>query len=142
MKPEQKELVRNTFAQILPIAEQAAALFYNRLFALAPEVKPLFKHNMEEQGRKLMQMIAIAVAHLDRLEELIPAVQALGERHGAYGVNSAHYATVGAALLWTLEQRLGDAFTPEVKEAWTTVYTVLADTMQDAAAYAQPAAAD
>ncbi|HMN29128.1 MAG TPA: globin family protein [Caldilineaceae bacterium] len=142
MKPEQKELVRNTFAQILPIAEQAAALFYNRLFALAPEVKPLFKHNMEEQGRKLMQMIAIAVAHLDRLEELIPAVQALGKRHGAYGVNSAHYATVGAALLWTLEQRLGDAFTPEVKEAWTTVYTVLADTMQDAAAYAQPAAAD
>lgn len=142
MKTEQKELVRNTFAQLAPIADQAAALFYDRLFTIAPEIKPLFKQNMEEQGRKLMQTIGIAVAHLDRLEEIIPAVQTLGKRHVQYGVDATHYDTVGAALLWTLEQGLGDAFTPEVKAAWADVYTLLANTMQSGATHAQSSAAD
>ena len=139
MQTEQKELVRSTFAQVAPIAEQAAALFYGRLFELAPEVKPLFKHNIEEQGRKLMQMIGVVVANLDKLDVLAPAVQAMGKRHAQYGVEPAHYDTVGAALLWTLEQGLGNAFTPEVKAAWTAVYTLLANTMQAAAAQEQPA---
>lgn len=142
MKTEQKELVRNTFAQLAPIADQAAALFYDRLFTIAPEIKPLFKQNMEEQGRKLMQTIGIAVAHLDHLEEIIPAVQTLGKRHVQYGVDATHYDTVGAALLWTLEQGLGDAFTPEVKAAWADVYMLLANTMQSGATHAQSSAAD
>jgi hemoglobin-like flavoprotein len=142
MKTEQKELIRQTFAQLAPIADQAAVLFYDRLFTIAPEVKPLFKQNMAEQGRKLMQTIGVAVAHLDRLEEIIPTIQALGKRHAHYGVDAAHYDTVGAALLWTLERGLGDAFTPEVKAAWVEVYTLLANTMKGAASQAQPSAAD
>ena len=141
MKTEQKELVRSTFAQIQPIAEQAAALFYNRLFVLAPEVKPLFKYNMDEQGRKLMQMIAIAVAHLDRIEELIPSVQALGKRHTHYGVHAAHYASVGTALLWTLEQGLGSGWTPEAAASWKEVYGLLSSIMRNAQQAARAKAA-
>lgn len=142
MKTEQKELIRQTFAQLAPIADQAAALFYDRLFTIAPEVKSLFKQNMAEQGRKLMLAIGVAVAHLDNMEDVIPGVQALGRRHAQYGVEAAHYDTVGTALLWTLEQGLGDAFTPEVKAAWVEVYTLLANTMKGAASQAQPSAAD
>ena len=130
---EQINLVRQTFGLIEPIAPQAAALFYDRLFEIAPEVRPLFKHNMDEQGRKLMQMIGIAVANLDTLEEIVPAIQALGKRHATYGVEPAHYEAVGAALLWTLEKGLGYAFTPEVRQAWALVYATLADVMQTAA---------
>jgi hemoglobin-like flavoprotein len=96
---------------------------------------------MDEQGRKLMQMLTVAVRGLDRLDELVPAVRALGERHVRYGVRDEHYATVGSALLWTLELGLDEAFTPEVREAWAAVYTVLADTMKQGAAEAACAAA-
>jgi hemoglobin-like flavoprotein len=89
---------------------------------------------MREQGAKLMKMINVAVNGLDRIESIVPAVQDLGRRHVGYGVKQAHYDTVGAALLWTLEQGLGDDFTPEVKEAWETVYGVLAGTRKEAAA--------
>jgi hemoglobin-like flavoprotein len=130
MTPEDKRLVRETFAQIRPIADQAAALFYGRLFEMVPHYRALFTHDMDEQGKKLMQMIGVAVAHLDNLGEIVPAVQALGERHVEYGVQSADYAVVGEALLWTLAQGLGDAFTAEVERAWTAVYGVLAATMQ------------
>ena len=118
----------------MPIADQAAKLFYGKLFELDPSLKPLFKSDIEEQGRKLMQMINTAVGSLTKLEELIPAVQALGKRHSSYGVIDEHYATVGSALLWTLEKGLGEAFTPEVNEAWTETYNVLATTMKTAAA--------
>jgi hemoglobin-like flavoprotein len=137
MRTEQKDLIRQTFTQVEPIAGPAAALFYDRLFTLAPEVKPLFRQPIEEQGRKLMQTIGVAVAQLDNLATLLPAVQALGRRHAHYGVNAGYYDTVGAALLWTLEQGLGDAFTPEVKAAWAEVYTLLAETMKTAAAEVQ-----
>jgi hemoglobin-like flavoprotein len=133
MTPTEKSLVQQTFAQVAPIAEQAAALFYVRLFELDPALKALFKVDMREQGRKLMQMIGLAVSKLDALDELVPAVEALGRRHVGYGVKEADYDTVGAALLWTLGQGLGPAFTPEVKSAWTTVYGVLASTMKTAA---------
>jgi hemoglobin-like flavoprotein len=129
----QKALVQETFAAIAPIAEDAAILFYQRLFELDPSLERLFPGNMAEQRRKLMHMLTAAVKGLDRLDHLVPVVQDLGRRHGAYGVTDAHYDTVGAALLWTLERGLGRTFTPEVKEAWTAVYVLLATTMKNAA---------
>jgi hemoglobin-like flavoprotein len=134
MTPENQALVRDSFAKVMPIAPQAAALFYNRLFMLDPSVKPLFKGDMTEQGRRLMAMIGTAVANLDKLETIVPTVQDLGRRHAAYGVQPAHYDTVASALLWTLGQGLGDAFTPLVEAAWTETYTILATVMKDAAA--------
>jgi hemoglobin-like flavoprotein len=129
MNPGQIALVQESFAKVLPIADLAAAMFYNRLFETAPELKPLFKGDMKQQGKKLMSMIAAAVRGLNDLDKLVPVVRQLGVRHHGYGVQDKDYATVGAALLWTLEQGLGSAFTAEVREAWTTVYGVLADTM-------------
>src|SRR5512140_3469280 len=127
--PIQKTLVQNTFASIAPIADDAAALFYRRLFELDPSLKAMFRGDMTEQRRKLMNMIGAAVRGLDRLEQLVPVVQDLGRKHAGYGVEDRHYDTVGAALLWTLEKGLGSAFTPEVKGAWAAVYGLLASTM-------------
>ena len=131
---EQKQLVQDSWAKVAPITETAASLFYGRLFELDPSLKALFvSGSMTEQGKKLTQMLAVAVKGLDDLGTLVPAVQALGRRHGGYGVTDAHYDTVGAALLWTLAQGLGAAYTPAVQEAWTITYTVLATTMKEAA---------
>src|SRR6185503_5532834 len=127
-------LVQDTFAVIAPIADDAAALFYRRLFEIDPSLKSMFKEDMTEQRRKLMQMLTAAVKGLPRLDRLVPVVEDLGRRHASYGVLDAHYETVGAALIWTLEKGLGNAFTPAVKEAWTCVYGVLASTMKNAAA--------
>lgn len=136
MTSQQVELVQTTWAKVVPISEQAAALFYGRLFELDPNLKPLFKTDIKEQGKKLMQMIGLAVNGLSDLNRLVPAVEDLGRRHVGYGVKDEHYATVGTALLWTLEKGLGDAFTPDVKDAWATTYGVLSTTMQKAAANA------
>lgn len=130
--PEQKTLVQSTWAQVVPIADTAAALFYNRLFEIDPSLRALFTSDIKEQGAKLMTMIGVAVKGLDKLDEIVPAVQALGRRHVGYGVKDEHYATVAAALLWTLEKGLGEAYTPPVAEAWTVTYTLLADVMKDA----------
>lgn len=129
----QKDLVQGTFASIATIADDAAILFYQRLFELDPSLKPMFRGDMVEQRKKLMQMITAAVKGLDRLDQLVPVVQGLGRRHAGYGVRDSHYDTVGAALLWTLEAGLGRQFTPEVKDAWAAVYGLLATTMKDAA---------
>ena len=129
----EKTLVQESFATIAPIADDAAALFYRRLFEIDPSLERMFKGNMAEQRRKLMQMLTAAVKGLDRLEQLVPVVQDLGRRHAYYGVTDEHYETVASALLWTLEKGLGHAFTPEVKGAWVTVYTLLATMMKDAA---------
>jgi hemoglobin-like flavoprotein len=136
MTPEQKTLVQDSFKKVLPIRDTAAELFYARLFELDPSLKSLFKGDMKEQGRKLMTMIATAVGGLDDLGAIVPAVQALGVRHKQYGVTDKHYDTVAAALLWTLEKGLDEAFTPAVKDAWVAVYGVLAGTMKQAAAAA------
>ena len=133
MSPRQKQLVQSTFKQIKPIQGVAANLFYARLFELDPTLRRLFKGDLRQQGQKLMQMLSLAVVGLDRLDKLVPAAQAFGARHCTYGVEPNHYDTVGAALLWTLEYGLGAAFTAEVKEAWATVYSLLADAMQDIA---------
>jgi hemoglobin-like flavoprotein len=130
MTPKDKVLVQQTFPLVAPIADQAAALFYGRLFELDPTLKSLFKVDLREQGKKLMQMIGVAVNELDALDELVPIVEALGRRHASYGVKDRDYDTVGSALLWTLQQGLGAAFTPDVKSAWTAVYQLLASTMK------------
>jgi hemoglobin-like flavoprotein len=137
MTPEQVTLVQQTFARVAPIADKAADLFYDRLFAIAPEVRSLFPSDLTEQKKKLMQMIATAVTNLHQVEKVIPAVEELGRRHLRYGVTPKHYEPVGAALLWTLEQGLGPEFTPPVKTAWTETYMTLAGVMQNAAAPAK-----
>jgi hemoglobin-like flavoprotein len=134
MTPREKELVQTSWEKVVPIADTAASLFYTRLFELDPALRPMFTSDIKEQGKKLMQMITVAVRGLDDLEALVPAVQALGRRHAGYGVKDEHYGTVATALLWTLEKGLGEAFTEEVKSAWVTVYTILADTMKNASA--------
>jgi len=136
----QKTLVQDTFAIITPIADDAAALFYKKLFELDPSLERMFPSDMKEQRKKLMQMLTAAVKGLDRLDQLVPVVQDLGRRHARYGVADAHYDTVGAALLWTLKAGLGRGFTADVKEAWATVYGLLATTMKNAAREAVAAA--
>jgi hemoglobin-like flavoprotein len=136
----QKTLVQDSFAAIAPIADDAAVLFYQRLFELDPSLRAMFPADMFEQRKKLLQMLAAAVKGLDNLDRLVPVLEDLGRRHASYRVVDAHYDTVGGALLWTLEAGLGDAFTPEVKAAWTTVYGLIASTMQTAAREARAAA--
>jgi hemoglobin-like flavoprotein len=131
--PRQKTLVQESFAIISPIADDVAALFYQRLFELDPSLRSMFREDMAEQRKRLMQVLTAAVKGLDRLEQLVPVVQDLGRRHATYGVTDAHYDTVAKALLWTLEKGLGSGFTTEMKDAWTAVYTVLATTMKAAA---------
>ena len=137
LTPEQKQLVRSSWALVRPIQEEAARLFYGRLFEVDPSTRPLFAHSdMARQGRMLMQTINIAVTSLDRLEQILPAIEDLGRRHAGYGVTDEHYASVGGALLWTLGQGLGEAFTPEVEEAWAETYWTLATIMKGAMAEA------
>jgi hemoglobin-like flavoprotein len=129
MTPDQVKAIQDSFAKVVPISEQAAALFYGRLFEIAPEVKPLFRGDIEEQGRKLMAMLAAVVNGLGNLETVLPAASALAKRHIDYGVKAADYAPVGAALLWTLQRGLGSQWTPELAAAWTEAYTVLSEFM-------------
>jgi hemoglobin-like flavoprotein len=139
MTPDTIRLVRASFAQVLPISDAAATLFYDRLFTLDPSLRRLFAKDLGQQKRALMATLQVAVEYLDRLDQLVPIVEQLGARHARYGVQAAHYPIVGSALLWTLEQGLGPAFTPAVREAWATVYDVLATTMQAAAERARGA---
>jgi hemoglobin-like flavoprotein len=130
--PRQIALVQESWRQVKPIAEAAAELFYARLFDLEPAARALFKGDMQEQGRKLMAMIGIAVGSLEHLEGMVPAVQALGRRHSRYGVEERHYEVVGEALVWTLKQGLRASFTPEVEDAWRAAYGALASIMKEA----------
>jgi len=138
--PQQKELVQKTWVMVVPIADTAAELFYGRLFELEPEYKAMFKNDMTEQGKKLMKTINIAVEALDDVEPLVPVLKKMGADHVGYGVKDRDYNVVGAALLWTLEKGLGDAFTDEVKNAWGSVYELLASVMKEGAAEAVQAA--
>ena len=132
MTPHQVKLVQTSFAQVAPIAATAADLFYGRLFEIAPDVRAMFPDDLSGQKKKLMAMLGTAVAGLSHLETLVPAVQALGRRHAGYGVTADQYVPVGAALLWTLQQGLGEAFTADVKDAWAAAYRTLMQTMIDA----------
>ena len=134
MQPEQIDLVQESWKTVVPIADDAAALFYAELFSLDPSLQSLFKNDMKAQGRKLTAMLNTAVVNLHRLEAILPAVEDLGRRHVGYGVKSEHYDTVGSALITTLAKGLGEAFTPDVRAAWVEAYTALAGVMQAAAA--------
>jgi len=129
MTPQQVELVQASFKKVAPIAGTAADLFYDRLFEIAPETRALFPKDLTEQKGKLMSMLGTAVTNLHKLDTILAAVKELGQRHKGYGVTAAHYAPVGAALLWTLEKGLGPDCTPEVKAAWTETYAALAGVM-------------
>ena len=129
------KLVQKSFAQVLPMADATADRFYARLFELDPAVRGMFPPDMTLQKQKFMSMLNTAVDSLDRLDDLVPTIQALGVRHGTYGVTVEQYDTVRQALMWAFQKSLGDAFTPEVKAAWVAVYTLLANTMQQAAGY-------
>lgn len=137
MSPRQVALVRGSWQHVLPIKQRAAELFYRRLFELDPGLEPLFRGDMTEQGQKLMAMLGTVVSRLDRLDEIVPAVQQLGRRHARYGVEEEHYDTVGAALLSTLRAGLGDALSPEAEEAWAVAYRTLADVMKQSICRAQ-----
>lgn len=132
--PREKRLVQGSWKLVVPIADKAAEIFYGKLFELDATLKPLFKSDIKEQGKKLMQMLGVAVTGLDKLGEIVPAVQALGARHVGYGVKDEDYDTVAEAFIFTLEQGLGDSFTAEVRAAWVKVYGILASTMKAAAA--------
>ena len=131
---EEIQAVQSSWEKCVPIADKAAELFYGKLFELDPDLKPLFKGDMQEQGKKLMTMITVAVNGLNDLGKIVSAVKALGVRHVGYGVKDAHYDTVGSALIWTLGKGLGEEFTDALKAAWIKVYTLLATTMKGAAA--------
>jgi nitric oxide dioxygenase len=141
MTPEQVKSIQESFAKVAPIADAAAALFYNRLFEIAPEVKSLFRGDMTEQDRKLMKTLIIVVNGLGNLQTILPAASALAKNHVAYGVKSSHYTPVGEALLWTLQHGLGSDWTPELAGAWSTAYTTIANFMI-AEAYGRQAAAE
>jgi hemoglobin-like flavoprotein len=134
MTPQQIATVRASFAHLAPIADQAAALFYDHLFAADPSLRDLFKSDMVRQGERLMAMIGAAVGLLEQPARLLPVLHGLGRRHAGYGVMPSHYDTVGAALLQTLRDGLGEAFTPEVEQAWEAMYATVAREMQSAAA--------
>jgi nitric oxide dioxygenase len=141
MTPDQITLVQDSFSKVAPISEQAAQLFYSRLFEIAPEVKPLFHGDMGEQRRKLMATLAVVVNGLSNLPSILPAASALAKKHVGYGVTAAHYGVVGQALLWTLERGLGPAWTPATNAAWTAAYTTLSGFMIEEA-YGPPQAAE
>jgi len=138
MTPRQIELVKTSFAKIAPLKDQAAELFYCRLFELDPSLRLMFRSDMTEQKQKLMIAIAMVVAALDKLETILPSVKELGRRHHEYGVQKRHYDVVGAALLWTLEIGLGNGWTRELSDAWATAYTVLATVMMEGADTPRP----
>lgn len=133
MTQEQVKLVQQSFAKVAPIAEQAAGLFYDRLFEIDPKLRALFKTDIAEQGKKLMAALTTVVTQLDDMSRIAETVRGLGRAHARFGVVPEHYVKVGAALLWTLEKGLGAAFTPEVRAAWLAAYSLVAETMIEAA---------
>jgi nitric oxide dioxygenase len=141
MTPDQVELVQQSFAKVAPISDTAAVIFYDRLFEVAPLVRPLFPDDMTEQRKKLMATLAVVVGGLGNLDSILPAASALATRHVSYGARPEHYPVVGGALLWTLEKGLGEAWTPEVADAWTAAYGTLSGYMISQA-YGRPQAAE
>ena len=129
MNPTQIKLVQDSFAKVAPISEQAAAIFYDRLFEVAPAVKPMFPADLTEQRKKLMATLAVVVNGLGNLPSVLPAASALAKRHVGYGAKAEHYPVVGSALLWTLKKGLGEAWTPDVAAAWTEAYGTLSGYM-------------
>jgi len=138
MTRQQIALVQRSFDAVQPILNAAALLFYDRLFELDPSLRALFRGSLEDQADKLAQALTVVVTNVDRQEQIKGAIEALGRRHAGYGVRDQHYTTVGEALLWTLEQGLGEAFTSDVRDAWAAAYSWISFTMRRAAEMASP----
>ncbi len=136
--PEDIDNVQDSFALIFRAGDQFGTLFYQRLFQVAPEVRPLFKGDMSDQQAKMMQILSMAVLDLNDTKTIIPMIQDLGRRHVDYGVERHHYEIVGTTLLWTLEQALEERFTPEIKTSWAKVYSLLSSVMIEGANQAAP----
>lgn len=130
MNTKQIAIVQDSFSKIEPIAVTAAGLFYQKLFALDQNIRPMFKPDLTSQGNKLMKMLGTVVGGLNNMDSLTPVMESLGQRHVGYGVKDEYYDTVGEALLWTLEQGLGPDFNDEVKDAWREIYTTLSSVMK------------
>ena len=141
MTPEQVQIIKLTFAQVMGSKDKVGRLFYDRLFTIAPETRPLFKGDIDAQSRKLMETLALAIGMLRDMPTLVATLEALAQRHVGYGVRDEHYDKVGEALLWTLEQGLGPAFTPDARAAWTALYGAVAQIMRKAAAGPRPGSA-
>jgi nitric oxide dioxygenase len=141
MTPDQVKLVQQSFSHVAPISDQAATIFYDRLFEVAPQVKAMFPADIAEQKRKLMATLAVVVNGLSDLPSVLPAASALAKRHVAYGARPEHYPVVGSALLWTLEKGLGQGWTSDVAAAWTAAYDALSGFMISEA-YGSPQAAE
>ena len=133
MTPEQLQMIRLTFIQMMGRKMEAGRLFYDRLFSIAPDTRPMFRGDMDVQARKLMDTLALAIGSFRDMSSLTPILETMAVRHVGYGVRDEHYERVGEALLWTLGQILGPAFTPHVRAAWTTLYNTIADVMREAA---------
>ena len=139
MSPQQVYVLRKSFAKLEQHPQVAALIFYQRLFELAPGLRELFKHDIESQAEKFTEMLSVLIAQLDRGDELDAELRAMGARHVEYGVRPAHYGIVGRALLEMLAEVLDGAFTPEVREAWSALYEIVAERMQAGAAGLEPA---
>ena len=130
MTPERKQFIHESWHKVASVGDAAAAAFYDRLFEIDPSTRPLFgTADMKAQRAKLLQALGMVVAGLDRLEDMVSALEELGRRHVAYGVRRQHYRSVGAALLWTLEHALADAWTTEVEDAWAQAYAMVSGIM-------------
>lgn len=138
MNKTEIEVIRETWALVIPIADVAAELFYQRLFEIDPETKSLFAAtDMAEQNKNLIGALSLVVDKMDQLDTVIPVLQELGCNHVKYGVADRHYDSVGSALIWTLEQGLGEGFTDQARAAWTVAYALVSGPMRQAAAEVQ-----
>jgi nitric oxide dioxygenase len=133
MTPGQIDLIQASFEKVAPHAELAASMFYGRLFEIAPAVKPLFKGDIKEQGRKLMATLGVVVGSLNNLDAIVPVVKSLALKHVGYGVKADDYQSVGAALIWTLKEALGEGFGDDTRDAWLAAYSILSQVMIDEA---------
>jgi hemoglobin-like flavoprotein len=138
MTREQKQLVRESFPDIREMAGPVALLFYGRLFTLDPTLRPMFRQDIELQGRKLMDMLTAVVDNLDHFEGLAPTLRALGQKHAGYGVRPEHYETVAQALMWALGQALDTQFYPELRAAWLAIIEAVSRGMKNGAAELPP----
>lgn len=136
MTPDQVYLIRKSFAELGRHDHVAALVFYRRLFEIDPALRPLFTNNIEDQSRKLLDMLGVLIAMLERPIGLDMELRAMGSRHRDYGVKDEHYAAVGQALLDMLSEVLDKRFTPDVRTAWVGLYTAVQTLMQKGAAEA------
>ena len=133
MTPEQVDLIQKSFDALWPVRRRLAELFYNRFFELAPDARALFPQDISRQHIKFMDMIAAIVGALDKRQIFQSIISYSGRQHAQFGVKRAHFVAFGEALIWGLEQQFGAAFTPELKQAWITLYEAVQNDMIRAA---------